>query len=156
MYDGSWDRPVGAGGGRVLSWSGKCGLIGGVTPSIDRFAQVVGALGDRYILLRLPDADPESMARSALEQGGNQRQMRAELGAAMAGLITGADVSKVSRPLSDDERRRLIDLATSARARTAVERDGYTREVVVMPQPEGTGRIVGQFRRLFGGLEAIG
>ncbi|PZG36825.1 hypothetical protein C1I98_26185, partial [Spongiactinospora gelatinilytica] len=157
VYDGSWDRPVGAGGGRVLSWSGKCGLIGGVTPSIDRYNQVVGALGDRYILLRLPDVDPMSMAHSALGQGGNQKQMRAELAAAMTGLITGADLSKVTRPLDPEEARHLADLATfTARARTAVERDSYTREVVVLPQPEGTGRLVGQFRRLLGGLEAIG
>jgi hypothetical protein len=157
VYDGSWDRPVGTGGGKVLSWSGKCGLVGGVTPSIDRYAQVVGALGDRFLLLRLPDVDPASMAGAALDQGGNQRQMRAELAAAMTGLITGADLSRVTRPLGDDERNALIALATyTARARTVVERNGYTREVEVMPQAEGTGRIVGQFRRLFGGLEAVG
>lgn len=157
VYDGSWARPVGADGGRILSWSGKCGLIGGVTPTIDRYAQVVGALGDRYILLRFPDVDPAAMARSALAQGGNQRQMRAELAEAMTGLIAGADLSKVTRPLAEDEVQRLVNLATfTARARTAVERDGYSREVTVLPQPEGTGRLVGQFRRLLGGLEAIG
>src|SRR5690606_38143365 len=90
IYDGSWHRPIGTDGGRVLSWSGKCGLIGGVTPTIDRYAQVVGALGDRYLLLRLPDVDPVAMARSALAQGSNQRQMRTELAEAMAGLIAGA------------------------------------------------------------------
>lgn len=157
IYDGSWHRPIGTDGGRVLSWSGKCGLIGGVTPSIDRYGQVVGALGDRYLLLRLPDVDPVAMARSALAHGGNQRQMRAELAEAMTGLIAGADLAKVTRPLDETETRRLVDLATfTARARTVVERDGYTRQVVVLPQPEGTGRLVGQFRRLLGGLEAIG
>lgn len=26
VYDGRYDRPIGTGGGRILSWSGKCGL----------------------------------------------------------------------------------------------------------------------------------
>lgn len=157
IYDGNWDRPVGSAGGQVLKWQGKCGLIGGVTPSIDRFGQVVGALGDRYILLRLPDVSPEDQARAALAQGSDQRRMRAELAEAMTRLINGADLDKVGRPLESGEIDRLTALATfTARARTAVERNGYTGEIQVLPQPEGPARIVGQFRRLMGGLEAIG
>lgn len=53
VYGGSWDRPVGTDGGRVLRWAGKCGFIGGVTPSYDRYASVVNALGDRYLGLAL-------------------------------------------------------------------------------------------------------
>jgi hypothetical protein len=44
----------------------------------------------------------------------------------------------------------------TARARTAVERDGYTHEMVVIPQPEGPARLVLGLRHLYGGLEAIG
>jgi len=157
IFDGNWDRPVGSAGGQVLSWAGKCGLIGGVTPSIDKYRDVVGALGDRYILLRLPDVKPEEQATAALSQGGNQKQMRADLAEAMVGLIEDADLSKVARPLAPHEVKKLVALATfTARARTAVERNGYTNEVQVLPQPEGPARIVGQFRRLMGGLEAIG
>jgi hypothetical protein len=157
VYDGRWDRPVGAGGGRVLRWQGKVGLVGGVTGSIDRYGQVVGALGDRYLLLRLPDVDPQAMATAALAQGSSQKAMRAELGEAMVGLIAGADESKVSRNLTPAEVKKLVALATfTARARTTVERNGYTGEVQVEPQAEGTARIVGQMRRLMGGLEAIG
>jgi hypothetical protein len=156
VFDGSWDRPSGGGGGRVLHWHGKCGFVGGVTGSIDRYGQVVGALGDRFLLLRLPDVSPEEMAAAALAQGANQKAMRQEMTDAMTGLITGADLSKLARPLADDEIRRLVALATfTARARTVVER-AYDGEVLVLPQPEGTARVVGQMRRLFGGLEAIG
>src|SRR5207245_2101568 len=35
-FDGSWSRSAGTGGGQTLSWAGKCGFLGAVTPSIDR------------------------------------------------------------------------------------------------------------------------
>ena len=40
VYDGDWHRPVGTDGGKVLTWRGKCGLIGGVTPALDQYGQV--------------------------------------------------------------------------------------------------------------------
>jgi len=157
VYDGAWDRAVGTDGGQMLSWRGKCGFIAGVTPSYDRYAQVVSALGDRFMLLRLPDVDAGEMATRALGHTGNEPAMRAELADAMTGLIAGADPGRVSRDLTAAERDRLVRLATyTARARTAVERDGYTGELLVIPQPEGTGRIVLQLRRIYGGLEALG
>jgi hypothetical protein len=51
----------------------------------------------------------------------------------------------------------LIDLAAyTARARTGVIRDGYHREVSILPQVEGPGRLVKAYARLLGGLQAIG
>jgi len=157
VYDGSWNRPVGTDGGRVLSWSGKCGLVGGVTPSYDRYSGVVNALGDRFMLLRLPDVKAHEQALSALDNSEHEKKMRAELAAAMTGLIAGADLEKVHQALSVDERDALIRLATfAARARTGVERDGYSQELLVMPQAEGPARLVKAIRRLYGALGAIG
>ena len=99
-YDGQWDRPVGTDGGRVLTWRGKCGLIGGVTPALDQFGQVVSALGDRFVLLRLPDADVDDFGAAALRHGDQERQMRHDLRAALAGLVEHADIPRVNRPLS--------------------------------------------------------
>jgi hypothetical protein len=157
VYDGAWSRPTGAGGGRVLHWRGKCGLVGGVTGSIDRYGQVIGALGDRFLLLRLPDVSPEDQAAAALAQVTGERRMRTELAEAMLGLIAGARHGALGRDLTADETGRLVRLATfTARGRTVVERNGYTNEVLVMPQPEGPARLVKQMRRLYSGLEAIG
>lgn len=157
VYDGSWDRPVGTDGGRVLSWSGKCGFVGGVTPSYDRYSAVVSALGDRFMLLRLPDVKAHEQALSALDNSEHEKQMRFELADAMTGLIAGADLAAVHHPLSDSERDHLIRLATfAARARTGVERDGYSGELQVLPQVEGPARLVKAIRRLYGALGAIG
>jgi len=157
IHDGKWDRPVGTDGGRVLTWEGKCGLVGGVTPSYDRYSAVISALGDRFMLLRLPDVKAGAQALSALDNSEHETQMRAELSAAMTGLIANADRKLVHQPLTDSERDHLIRLATfAARARTGVERDGYSQELLVMPQAEGPARLVKAIRRLYGALGAIG
>ena len=157
VYDGSWDRPVGTDGGRVLSWRGKCGLIGGVTPALDQYGQVLSALGDRFLLLRMPDADVDDVGAAALRHLDQEQQMRRELGEALAGLVQHADMTRVNRPLSETEGPRLIRLAAyTARTRTAVVRDGYRQDVQYLPQVEGPGRLVKAYARLLGGLEAIG
>ena len=157
VYDGCWDRPVGSDGGRVLHWEGKCGFLGGVTPSYDRYGSIVNALGDRYLLLRLPDVDAEDQAHAALRSSEHEKAMRTELAAAMTGLIAGADTKLVHLPLTDDDTARLVKLSMfTARARTAVERDGYSGELLVLPQPEGPARLVKALRRVYGGMVAIG
>jgi len=157
VYDGSWHRPVGTDGGRVLSWSGKCGFVGGVTPTYDRYASIVNALGDRFLLLRLPDVDAAAQAVSALDNTEREKAMRDELAEALAGLIGGADGEQVHSNLNDDERNLLVALATfTARTRTGVERDGYSGELLVLPQPEGPARLVKAMRRVYGGLAALG
>ncbi len=157
VYDGRWDRPVGTDGGRVLTWRGKCGLLGGVTPAFDGYHAVVSTLGDRFLLLRLPDVDPAKTGQMALAHRGRETRMRAELADALAGLVEHADTGKVNRELDEAETARLVALATfTARARTGVARDGYRRDVLYLPQVEGPGRLVTALARLLGGLEAIG
>lgn len=157
VFDGRWDRPVGSDGGKVLHWDGKCGFLGGVTPSYDRYGSIVNALGDRYLLLRMPDVAAEKQAKSALRSTEHETAMRQELAAAMTGLIAGADKSRVHVALTDDDTARLVKLSMfTARARTAVERDGYSSELLVMPQPEGPARLVKGLRRVYGGLLALG
>jgi hypothetical protein len=118
---------------------------------------VVSALGDRFILLRMPDANVDLFGAAALRHGEQEKQMRHELREALAGLVEQADYSRVNRALVEDEGVRLIRLAAyTARARCAVARDGYTHDVQYQPQVEGPGRLVKAYARLLGGLEAIG
>jgi hypothetical protein len=104
VYDGEWHRPVGTDGGHVLSWKGKCGLIGGVTPALDHFGQVISALGDRFVLLRMPDASVEDFGAAALRHGDQEQRMRHELREALGGLVEHAHLANVNRALSAPER----------------------------------------------------
>lgn len=155
VYDGRWDRPVGTAGGMTLSWSGKCGLVGGCTPSIDRHHAVMGALGERFLLYRLDVDDPSAQARMRLTSRRHEHKMRAELADAMRAVVEGVDRDVVDT--SPTEAAWIVELAVfAAAARTPVERDGHDREVAVMPATEGPARIAVQLGALRDGLVSIG
>jgi hypothetical protein len=157
IYDGSWTRHVGTDGGRTLHWSGKVGLVGGCTPAIDRRHAVMATMGERFIFYRLVVEDDAALARAALEHIGCEAKMRAELAAAVAGLFAGLNFTREPRPLSEDERKALINLACYiVRCRSAAERSGYTQEIELIPDPEAPGRLTLVLARLLAGLDLIG
>ena len=53
VYDGRWDRSVGAEGGRTLTWTGHLGLVAGCTTAIDSAHSVMSVMGTRFMLIRL-------------------------------------------------------------------------------------------------------
>ena len=155
IYDGSWTRHVGTDGGRTMSWAGKVGFVGGCTQTIDRHHAVMGAMGERFLFYRLPEVDSSQQAYRALKHAGQERTMRAELAANVAGVLNGS--MPTPPDLSDDETSWLVDLATLiSRARSAVERDSYSREIELVPDSEAPTRLVIMMARLLQGLTAIG
>jgi hypothetical protein len=155
VFDGSWTRHVGTGGGRTLHWSGKVGLVAGCTPSIDRHHAVMGAMGERFLLFRLPEVESGEQARRALAHAGRESEMRTELAQTVASLFALPACEPLERTTADDER--LVSLATLVvRARSAVERDGYSREIELIPGSEAPTRLVVVLSRLLAGLDAIG
>lgn len=157
IYDGAWTRHFGVDGGRSLSWSGKLGLLAGCTAAIDSYHQVVATMGERFLLYRLEAIDPQRQARQALKNTGKERQLRRELADAVQGLFRGLPLPDEPPPLNDQETAGLVALASlSAHARSGVERDGRTREVELILDPEAPARLAQSLRRLFGGMVAIG
>ena len=156
IYDGSWTRLVGTDGGRTLHWSGKVGLIAGATPAIDQHHAVLAQLGERFLFYRLDVDDTAQQARRSLRHQGREREMRAALRDAVLGLFSDLDLTTL-RPYSDADENRLV--ATSmlvSRARSAVVRDSYRRELELVPAAEAPGRLVGALGRLLTGLRLIG
>ena len=96
VYDGSWTRHVGTDGGRTLAWSGKVGLLAGCTPAIDSHHAVIGSMGERFVLYRLPPVDAAQQARRALSHVGHERAMRLELGAAVATVLDAVSPSRLT------------------------------------------------------------
>jgi hypothetical protein len=157
IYDGSWTRHVGTDGGRTLSWSGKVGLIAGCTPSIDSHHAVIGSMGERFTMYRLPAADGEAQVRRALGHIGLEAAMREQLGYAVKQVIEEADQAQLVAGADAATVDRLVQITTLAvRCRSAVERDGYTREVQLIPEPEAPARLALVLLRLLNGLQAIG
>jgi hypothetical protein len=156
VYDGHWSRPVGTEGGKVLHWAGKLGMVAGCTPAIDAHHAVLSELGDRFIFYRLPPTDAAKQGTAALDLD-DDGQMRAELVAAVTAFF--ATVQPPAKPpkLKDAELRRMVALATlAARCRSAVERDGRTRELLFVPEAEPPARLAKALWRLLEGITSIG
>jgi hypothetical protein len=157
VYDGSWTRHVGTDGGRTLSWEGKVGLIAGCTPSIDSHHAVIGSMGERFVLYRLPATDADAQVRRALQHVGRESTMRDELAKAVEAVLTDVDKGWLTAEADEETTERLVRIATLAvRCRSAVERDGYTREVQLVPEAEAPARLALVLLRLLNGLRAIG
>jgi DNA-binding transcriptional ArsR family regulator len=155
IYDGAWTRPVGSDGGRVLHWSGKLGLIGGCTPVIDQHHAVTANLGERFIFVRAAEVDANEQADAALDAGDDDAT-RAELATAVAGLLGNLEPGE-RPPLGEDDRASIRALTTLVvRARSAVERDRYSREIELVPGAEGPARLVKTLVQLRAGLLALG
>lgn len=157
IYDGSWTRRLGTDGGKELHWSGKIGFLAGVTEAIDQHHSVQAAFGERFLTFRMPDTDSEAQAAKALEFIGQEATMRRQLAGYVERLYADMPNSINPEPLPHSTQERLVSLATLAtRARSAVDRDPYTREITHVHQNEGPARLVKQLANLHHGLDYIG
>src|SRR5262249_44333527 len=137
IYDGRWDRSVGAEGGRTLSWSGRLGIIAGCTTAIDSAHAVISTMGTRFVLVRL--RGDRDVAFSVLDHVGRETLMRDELRAAVHGLLSRPSGQPYDvHPVRD----RLAALGSYvALARSPVDRD-QQGEIRLVLDPEAPTRIV--------------
>ncbi|MDP9177793.1 MAG: ArsR family transcriptional regulator [Gemmatimonadota bacterium] len=155
VYDGSWTRHLGTDGGQTLTWSGNVGLIFGVTPILDTHHSVIAAMGERFLLCRQAPAGEEQARRALGHAGSDTAKMRCELAEAVRQLFDRQ--LKTPRPLSENERERLIELASLAvRIRSTVERERNSREIESIHGAEGPARLVLALERLVAGLDSLG
>ena len=155
ISDGHWTRHVGVDGGRTIAWKGKCALIAGCTPAIDQHHALMATMGERFLLFRTPPMDQEQQAVRAMQHVTQENKMRRQLREAAVGLFNG--YQRQDRAFSEDSAARMAALATLvARARSAVERDSYKREIELIPDSEMPGRLACSLKCLFHGLQNIG
>lgn len=155
VYDGSWSRNVGADGGRTLDWSGRVVLVGAVTTAWDKAHAVIASMGDRFVLVRVDSTKGRQAAgRRAIGNTGHEEAMRAELAAAAAGVLAGANLDPLE--LLEDVTDGLLaaaDLVTLAR--TGVEYD-YRGDVIDAHAPEMPTRFAKQLAQVVRGAVAVG
>jgi hypothetical protein len=161
--DGRVYRSIGgqpAGDGDELAWEGHLTLIAGATPVVDTHTSFEGALGERWIMLRLAESDAKrarERARFVVDRE-NAAALRAEAQAAAGSLVRAAR-ERIPARLSDNAVERLVDVATFvAHARTGVvyEGQGKHRTILGIPTPEEPTRLVGQLHRLARCTVALG
>lgn len=151
IYDGAFKKEFG--NGVVVDWTGKVGLVAGVTPVIDTYYSVGQILGERFLLYRLVAPDDLAAARSAMSQNGQEPAMRQELREAVAAFF--GELVPLMVPIPEPLLDRLAALAAfTARARSGVVWD-QRGEIEYVPEPEGPGRLAKQLATLGRGLAVV-
>lgn len=157
VYDGSWTRHVGTGGGQTLHWSGKVGFVGGCTPAIDSHHAVMGSMGERFVMYRLPSVNGNDQMARAFEHIGREHEMRGELAESVRAVLDNVDQVSLIAPPDETTRKWLTACAWLAvRCRSSVERDGISREIELIPDAEAPARLGLVLLRIYNGLVAIG
>ena len=152
IYDGAFRGRYGT--GEDVVWKGKIGLIVGCTGYWDQVVGELSTLGERFILFRMPSTDPEVTAEKSMREESQNTAMELALLNVMKLLDT---IPTITAPLINyDIRIHLASLCKfTAHLRTAVPRSSYTREVIGMPELEGTGRLARQFSQLLRGITLL-
>jgi hypothetical protein len=156
IYDGRWERNVGSDGGQTLTWTGHIAIVGAVTTAWDASHAVMAVMGDRFVLIRSDSTTGRVAAgNKAIRNTGTEMAMRAELAAAVGGIIGHVDCDGTYE-LRDDEIDQLIKAADVVTfARTAVERD-YRGDVIDAHAPEMPTRFAKQLAQMVRGGLALG
>lgn len=154
IYDGQFTKEFGT--GESIEWSGKLGLLAGVTPVIDRHHSAIAQLGDRFLSLRLPEVDRSAMSRRSIASWGDGGTERKALRVVVRAFLETVEVRTDAAPSGAvaSEVVAIADVLTHAR--TAVYRDGYSHEIDDMPELEAPARVAKQLVSLELGLEALG
>jgi len=155
IYDGKYSKDFGT--GKRFSWEGHMGFLAACTPAFDKHHAVISALGDRFLLYRTRIEDNNKMGHQARAIVGQETTMRKEIQESVHAFINQFN-QPASRKFTrnEDTENLIVNLACwCAYARCPVERDYRDQNVLYIPQPEGSARIVKQFTELGMGLALI-
>lgn len=152
IHDGMFKRDFGTGQTKI--WRGRATVVAAVTPIIDRHYSIFTSLGERFLQVRWHRPDSEEAGEWAIRQQGQEGEIRKRLCNAVSAIFKNA--LKESAPLSADMQKRIASLAEIvALSRTHVFRDGYSREIEYIPEPEANTRIAKQLAAIARGAASI-
>jgi hypothetical protein len=153
IYDGQFSKEWG--NGKSLNWSGKVGLLAGVTGVIDREYALGAILGERFLMYRVKGAPARTLAHRAIEQGTvwEQDQRQALRHVVAAYLETLLPVAPPTPAPVVDAVAALAEF--TARARSPIFFDARRGEIELIPEPEAPGRLAKQFILLARALAVV-
>ena len=160
IYDESWTRRLGTGGGAPIIWEGRITFIGAVTEIIDGRGEDMAQMGHRFILCRMPvlDAvDRRVLGEHALAKAGSEEVLRRKLSRAFRSFAKSLPATATATGIETEARERLVALADFAtRCRSSVGRGGYRRELEYLAEPEAPSRVVTQLGQLYRSFRLCG
>jgi DNA-binding HxlR family transcriptional regulator len=156
IYDGKYSKAFGT--GEKIDWEGKIGIIGGVTQIWEVHYSASQILGERFLLWRLNYTDEEKR-EIILKSLNNQEKIkiiRTELPRKIKEFLNLISQEKKNIVLTQNETEYVITLSELvAKGRSQVRREGYKREIELIPDEEYPTRIATQLSQLLKGLKLI-
>jgi hypothetical protein len=153
IFDGELSKQFGTGQHVPAPWRGRLTVVVAVTPDIDGHYSVFQTLGERFVMVRWSRADGIQAALRAMNQ--DRGEVKKDIGDAVQRLMTG--LPSIEPELPHDYQLKLAALAEVAvRGRTHVQRSGYNKEIVYVPEPESPTRMAQQLAQLSRGSALIG
>ena len=154
VYDGHVYRGIGgepAGDGDQLEWSGHLTLVAAATPAVDTHTSFEGALGERWLTLRLPESDAaRAVARARYVVARRELPQHRREAAVLAAQLVRSARASIPADLPPELVEQLVNLAVFvSHARTGVQHEGTGKYRVILgvPTPEEPTRLVGQLTR---------
>ncbi|MCA1562180.1 MAG: ArsR family transcriptional regulator [Acidobacteria bacterium] len=157
VYDGRWERNIGADGGKSLTWTGRLAVIGAVTTAWDTHHAVTASMGDRFVVLRMDSSVGRQAARErAMFNTGHEDRMRRELADVVKRALAVLNGCPVFLALTAEDYVAIGEAADVVTlCRTAVEFD-YRGDVLDAHAPEAPTRFAKQLVQIMRGAMAIG
>lgn len=158
LFDGMYSRELGTAGGTSLTWAGKCGFVAAVTDAVDRAAERMAPLGQRFLMVRLAAVDRPEIARlqrARRRNAGREVEMRAALSDATAALFESMELPAAPEAPADPDRLDALGRFVTV-ARSPVMRDWRDVAVLHVGQAERPMRLGGELFALYAGLRAVG
>lgn len=158
IHDGFWARNVGTEGGRTLTWKGRIAVIAACTTAWDRAHDVIAAMGDRFVILRMDSSDIAARkiaGYKAIANTGDEAKMRESLAGVVAEALKAVDARAACRPNPSETTQILKAADAVTLTRTGVDYD-YRGGVIDAHAPEMPTRFAKQLVQLMRGACAIG
>lgn len=154
IYDGHLRKEYGTDEDpKAHEWRGRITFAVATTDEIDRYYSVFQTLGERFVMIRWYRPGGVEAALKAMNQDGAERAR--DLKAAVQALMTG--LAKQSPELSAILQARIAALAEFAvRGRTHIHRNGRSKEIEYIPEPEAATRLAQQLAQLAKGSALVG
>lgn len=152
-YDGPFKKTFGNGVQR--SFHSRFGLIAGVTPIIEMFAETHASMGERF--LRFPILAPNTieeklaLARRAADSKFTEDAMRADLRSVAKEVLSFKFENNVE--ISHEMTEKLLHAALLlATLRPTIFRDNFSKEITYKPVGEVPTRLTKQFQKILHGV----
>ena len=156
IYDGEWERELGADGGRKEYWRGKVAFLTASTGEIDRHHSVMSVMGERFLRLRYRVGGRFQAVMQAMS-GGDVMKIKERKCGLMRELLETVKEGATWR-LDQTELFRLASVASfAARCRAGVVRDRWNKKMDLdaIPEAESPPRLGQELAQLYKGVRVL-